>query len=215
MSTIDFTSPEVIASIITAVAALILGTWKLIKKSDVGASQSNNNSINNNPSVTINNSISQNQGLVNEESGNNQIEWKKNDLIDLAKTRLTITFIDDDSNFQVVKILKRAGWDKTNLINDISSFDIQDVRAADILFIDVQGIGKKLGFSDEGLGVALEIKKRHPEKKVCIYSAESSGNRFHNALRNADDFLPKNAEPYEFINVVERFATAIMNARNS
>ena len=43
-----------------------------------------------------------------------------------------------------------------------------------------------LGFQREYL------KKKYPEKKVILYSTESAGNRFHEALRKVDDFLYKN-----------------------
>jgi DNA-binding NtrC family response regulator len=69
-----------------------------------------------------------------------------------------------------------------------------------------RGVGKLLNFANEGLGLALAIKNKYPKKKVVIYSAQTSGDRFNEALRKADDFLAKNAEPYEFITVVERLA---------
>lgn len=66
-----------------------------------------------------------------------------------------------------------------------------------------------MGFSDEGLGLALAIKKKYPSKKVIIYSAETNGDRFHEALRKADSFLAKNADPYEFQRIVEEFTIGI------
>ena len=62
-----------------------------------------------------------------------------------------------------------------------------------------------MGFHDEGLGLALAIKQKYPKKKVVIYSAETQGDRFHKALREADSFLAKNADPYEFQRLVEEF----------
>ena len=66
-----------------------------------------------------------------------------------------------------------------------------------------------MGFNDEGLGLALAIKDKYPEKKVIIYSAETNGDRFHEALRKADSFLPKNADPYEFQRIVEEFTLGV------
>jgi len=87
--------------------------------------------------------------------------------------------------------------------------DDRDVVEADILFIDVQGVGVSMGFSDEGLGLALAIKEKYKEKKVIIYSAETEGDRFHEALRKADSFLAKNADPYQFQRLVEEFTIGI------
>lgn len=67
-------------------------------------------------------------------------------------------------------------------------------------------MGKLLFFADEGLGLADAIKTKYPAKKVIIYSAETKGDRFHKALRNVDTFLAKNADPYEFQQIIENFS---------
>lgn len=121
------------------------------------------------------------------------------------KNETKILFIDDDARFKVAKILAKSGWVHTKLIKDASTLDDVDITNANILFIDVQGVGVEMGFTDEGLGLALAVKEKYPEKKVVIYSAETKGDRFHAALRRADSFLPKNADPYEFQKIVEDF----------
>jgi hypothetical protein len=80
------------------------------------------------------------------------------------------------------------------------------VAEADIFFVDIQGVGVRLGFKDEGLGLAGALKDKYPEKKLVIYSAEPRGERFHTAFRKADGALEKNADPYEFQQLVEEFA---------
>lgn len=121
------------------------------------------------------------------------------------KDQTRILFVDDDARFKVSKILVRSGWVHSKLIKDCETLDDQNIVNANILFIDVQGVGVAMGFNDEGLGLALAIKDKYPEKKVVIYSAETQGDRFHEALRKADSFLPKNADPYEFQKLVEGF----------
>jgi DNA-binding NarL/FixJ family response regulator len=74
------------------------------------------------------------------------------------------------------------------------------------LFIDVQGVGKKLQFKAEGLGLASAVRDTYPRKKIVIYSAETRGERFHDGLRKADDFLAKDSDPYQFQEVTERLA---------
>ena len=117
-----------------------------------------------------------------------------------------ILFIDDDTRFKVVKILKNAGWPFVNIVKDVPSLTFPLLVEADILFVDIQGVGKALGFSDEGLGLALALKQKFPQKKVIIYSSQRDGERFHEALRIADYALEKNADPYEFLRLVEQFA---------
>lgn len=123
-----------------------------------------------------------------------------------AKKTKSILFIDDDVKFKVVSILKKAGWENTRIFKDISSLDNEEVRTTDIFFVDIQGVGKKMDFQEEGLGLALAIKKKYPNKKLVIYSSETKGDRFHEALKVADSFLSKNAEPYEFQLIVEELA---------
>ncbi len=121
------------------------------------------------------------------------------------KNETRILFIDDDARFKVAKILTKSGWVHTKLIKDCETLDDTEIVDASILFIDVQGVGVAMGFSDEGLGLALAIKEKYQNKKVIIYSAETNGDRFHEALRKADSFLAKNADPYEFQRIVEEF----------
>lgn len=123
-----------------------------------------------------------------------------------VKQNTRILFVDDDTRFKVVKILINAGWSYVKIVKDISSLVQAEIVEADILFIDIQGVGKLLGFSDEGLGLALALKQKYPNKKVVIYSSQTTGERFHQALRIADDSLPKNADPYEFIRIVDEFS---------
>lgn len=125
--------------------------------------------------------------------------------LDEYKNETRILFVDDDARFKVAKILTQSGWVHTKLIKDCKTLDECDVVNAQLLFIDVQGVGVAMGFNDEGLGLALAIKEKYPHKKVIIYSAETKGDRFHEALRKADSFLPKNADPYEFQRIVEEF----------
>ncbi|MCC7701651.1 response regulator [Janthinobacterium sp. GW460P] len=158
--------------------------------------------------ITINNTISNN--VTPEKNNEKKIGQPENlENENPFKKNTRILFIDDDIKFQVVSILKTAGWKNTKILKDIPALDCFDVNDSNILFIDIQGVGKALGFSDEGLGLALAIKKKYPMKKVIIYSAQTTGERFHQALRTVDYSLPKNSEPYEFIRLIEEYSCEI------
>jgi len=131
---------------------------------------------------------------------------KTEDQVRRIKDSTRILFVDDDEKFKVVRILRSSGWSNTTLTKDIASLDDPSVAETDIFFIDVQGVGVRLGFKDEGLGLAAALKEKYPQKRVVIYSAEPRGERFHKALRRADGALEKNADPYEFQQLVESFA---------
>jgi hypothetical protein len=126
--------------------------------------------------------------------------------LDAVMIKTQILFIDDDVKFKVVSILQTAGWQNTRIVKDIASLDEDIVKRAHILFVDINGVGKKLGFKDEGLGLALALKTRFPFKRVIIYSADTKAERFHDAWKRADDYLAKNADPYQFQQIVEDYA---------
>lgn len=115
-----------------------------------------------------------------------------------------ILFIDDDSEFKIVSILKRMGWEYTSIVTDITSLEQTSLIEADVVFVDIQGVGVALQLSEEGLGLALAIKRRHPNKKVIIYSSREDGARFHVALQEADYSLPKTADPIRFEETIMR-----------
>lgn len=129
--------------------------------------------------------------------------------IDKLKGRLNILFIDDEPEFKVVSILKKSGWINTQSILDAEQIDHPQIKNAHILFIDIQGVGKMLGFKNEGLGLAQAIKQRYPFKKVVIYSAQKRGDRFDPAFDICDGRLSKNAEPYQFQSLTEKLAASI------
>ncbi len=140
---------------------------------------------------------------INNTQENNQNKQDRDDCLIELKKKTKILFIDDDNKFKVVNILKNSGWVNTKIIKDINNIDSDEVRTTDIFFVDIQGVGKKLEFQDEGLGLANALKNKYPNKKVVIYSAENRGDRFHEALKKADDSLPKNAEPFQFQQTIE------------
>jgi hypothetical protein len=120
-----------------------------------------------------------------------------------------ILFIDDDTTFRVVNILQKSGWLNTRIVSDLPSLSDNALTWAHILFIDINGVGREAGFQDEGLGLALAIKRRYPSKKVIIYSADTRAERFHDAWKEADEYLPKNSDAYQFEEIVETFAKDI------
>lgn len=79
----------------------------------------------------------------------------------------------DDNQFKVTDILKKSGWLNVKRVKDITSFDDAEIKATNVFFVDIQGVGKTLKFSDEGLGLTQALKEKFPKKKVVIYSAEN------------------------------------------
>jgi len=123
------------------------------------------------------------------------------------KSKIRVLFIDDN-DFPVVKNLKKAGW-ITDLINDVYDIDDSAIVASHILFVDINGVAKSLS-DEEGIGLVKALKKKYGNtKKIIIYSSDEEGNRFNEAFRIADDFLPKQSDYFEFLAIVEKYAKEI------
>lgn len=166
----------------------------LKQKENEKASNSNTNRNDNN--VVINNNVSY--------EGDRYDPAKKSE--DPKKRLTRILFIDDNhTEYKMVSILKKSGWPNTKSVKDITDLEDPKIVESDIIFVDINGVGTTL-FKDQGLGLASALKKKYPLKKIVIYSSETKGDRFHKALREVDDCLHKDAEPYQFINLIESFS---------
>lgn len=124
---------------------------------------------------------------------------------DELKHLCRILFIDDQK-FDVPEILRTAGWQHARSIQDVDSIEDTLLADAHIVFVDISGVGRALRFSDEGLGLISAIRKKYLSKKLVVYSAQRRGDRFHEGLSAADARLPKNADPFEFQELVEDYA---------
>ncbi len=183
--------------IFSGIGVLIIGwiinyvffSQKKIKKT----SEIQPNSNQNTNSITIHNNLSTDKSKLEANSE------KKN------KDNCHILFIDDQHNdFKMVSILKKAGWNNTKAIKDLTDLDDHKAVEANIIFVDINGVGTQM-FADQGLGLAAALKDKYPTKTIILYSAEPSGDRFDKNLRKVDSTLPKNAEPYEFISLIEQY----------
>lgn len=132
-------------------------------------------------------------------------------LIDSLKSKVKILFIDDDKKFNVVKILKDSGYKNTTSVVDIKNLDEPIVKEANIYFIDINGVGKLLKCENEGLDLALMLKQKYPNKKIVIYSANKVNNAFHEAWDKCDFKLEKNALPYQFQLLVEKYTLELFS----
>lgn len=159
----------------------------------------NRNEQNVEVNVIVGNSQTQNRESAN---GSNQ---DRNVIIELKKPKTYILFIDDDTKFKTVKIFKDSGWKNTKTVKDVKSIDLPIVQNSDIIFVDINGVGKLLELEYEGLDLALMIKQKYPEKKVVIYSAKKNTNAFHKAWDIIDARIEKNALPIQFQNVAENY----------
>lgn len=108
-----------------------------------------------------------------------------------------LLFIDDQP-YSMTKLLQRNGWKNVKLVKDINRIDDDDVTEADIILVDIIGVGASMGFQDQGLGLAQALKDEYQStKKIIIYSQEEKGDRFHPALNKADKCVKKDSSVYQ------------------
>ncbi|MBA8561361.1 response regulator [Citrobacter freundii] len=181
-----------------------------IDASPIATSSSSNsgNSINNTINLTLPDVHREAASQMKAESNNATFDIRK---LESIKREVKILFIDDNY-FKIVEILKKSGWSNVKLINELESFNQKEVMEANIIFVDIQGVGESLGYSrDGGLGLASVFKSddKYKDKKIILYSAEQSGNIFNETIRKVDATLKKDATVYEFEKLIEDFSMEI------
>lgn len=115
----------------------------------------------------------------------------------------SILFIDD-KEFPIVSAIKGSGYAACKQIKDIKDINSPPVINADVIFVDINGVGRSLSLPSEGLDVASAIKSRFPQKKVIIYSSQPAHNITHPAIKSVDAILRKDAEFIEFLSLLEK-----------
>ena len=161
------------------------------------------NETNNKQNVEVNVNVGNNEAT--KASNNEGRADERNAIIEAQKPKTHILFIDDDTKFRTVKMFKDSGWKNTKTVKDVKSIDVPAVQNANIVFVDINGVGKLLELEYEGLDLAYMIKQKYPEKKVVIYSAKKDSNSFHKAWDVIDARIEKNALPIQFQNIADNY----------
>jgi len=191
---------------------LTLAIRRKVRQKNTGSGNSN---INEGDATNISGSSAvADQGGINVQGNNNTIVKLMGEgpigaetpsaTIDLKGT-CQILFIDDEPLKLLISTLKKSGWKNIKRIDDTANLDLVEIRNADIIFVDIKGVGKELMFKNEGVGLAAELKKRYPSKGVVIYSATPEHNLFDPDIDKVDGRLLKNAEPIQFSDMIEQY----------
>lgn len=125
------------------------------------------------------------------------------------KDGISILFIDDQhADFPIVKFLRDSGYKNVSAMKDLNKLDDRKVELADVIFVDINGVGQKLS-KDEGKGLARALKSTYPKKKIVLYSSETQGDIFDKTLDEVDYRLPKNADAIQWIDCLETLSRDI------
>ncbi len=94
--------------------------------------------------------------------------------IDGIRAQTNILFIDDDKDFKIVPILKKAGWKNTSFFPnaDVKDTNAEKIRKAHIIFVDIKGVGRTM-YEEEGLGLVVDLKKKYHYCPVKFHQSES------------------------------------------
>lgn len=122
----------------------------------------------------------------------------------LDMNTLQILFIDDET-FSVIKMLKKMGWRNVKRKTDITSLNDTDLINSHVVFVDIKGVGREMGFSNEGIGLAFAIQNKYPQKRVVLYSGTHEHDIFDVQLQQIKYRLPKNAEPIQFSDILDEY----------
>lgn len=137
---------------------------------------------------------------------------KKEYSIEEIKKSAKILFIDDEDSSSKLSVIRNAGWN-VNQINEVTNFDSEDIKSADIIFMDYVGVGKILTPKEEGIGLLKSIKKRYPNKFIIFYSGYAGyipGNEVHSI---ADAWINKHDDSFVYIDQIEAAAKKIYGTR--
>lgn len=128
--------------------------------------------------------------------------------IEEVKRRTQVLFVDDESFDELMTSIRQAGWN-VRQINDISNFDSEDVKFADVIFMDYKGVGTSLTPTAEGIGLMKALKAKYPNKHIIFYSGYAGFIPGHEVHGIADGWIPKNSDPYVYIERIEQAARKI------
>src|SRR5688572_26689381 len=118
----------------------------------------------------------------------------------LDQTTANILFVDDE-DFPIVENLKKAGW-AVSAVRDVKDLSDSKLKRADVVFVDFKGVGKVLAPGEQGLGLIKAIKNQYGDsKRVILYSGYTQFS-LREDTRVADNQLSKEADTYEFINMI-------------
>lgn len=117
-----------------------------------------------------------------------------------TKDNVNILFIDD-LDMPVVESLKKAGY-KVKKVRDVKNIDDAEVKNAQIIFVDFDGVGKFVSPQHQGAGLVNELKIKYKDSKfIVLYTAQGSmpTDTTMNSLFNiADARMRKDSDVTDF-----------------
>jgi hypothetical protein len=135
--------------------------------------------------------------------------FKKKPLsIEEIKRQTQVLFIDDESFDFLLENIRQSGWNVKQK-KEIDNLDIEEIKNADIIFIDYKDVGTILTPSEEGIGLLKALRHKYPNKHLIFYSGYAGFIPGHEIHDIANGWISKNADPYVYIERIESTARKI------
>lgn len=132
--------------------------------------------------------------------------------IDELKRNTHILFVDDEDFSPRLETLRNAGW-SVSQVTDITNYNAEEIRNADVIFMDYINVGKTLTPSQQGIGLLKGLNQRYPNKFLIFYSGHAGFIPGHEVHTVANAWIDKHADPYVYIDQIEAAAASVYGKR--
>ena len=127
-----------------------------------------------------------------------------------VKAWIRILFVDDKDDFPIISMLRNIGY-QVEYLDDIVDFDAKPVKYADIVFLDINGVGVSMKFKNQGMGLCGALRDYYGNaKRLILYSGETEGSIFDKDAKKADATLPKDSDLYQFISYITQYGKELL-----
>ena len=123
------------------------------------------------------------------------------------KKNVKIVFLDDEG--YDTELLKNLGYLDVHKMYKFTSLD--DFEKYDIIFCDINGIGREIDEVYQGAAVAKKIKEAFPTKIVVILSAKEQLLTFNSYYEYVDDVMYKNEQISIITEKLDKYINMIIN----
>lgn len=135
---------------------------------------------------------------------------KKEPTTEDVKARIKILFVDDKDDFPIIGMLRNNGY-QVEYLDDIVDFEAKQVKYADIIFLDINGVGVAMKFKNQGMGLCGALRDYFgTAKKLILYSGETEGSIFDKDAKKADATLPKDSDLYQFTSYITQYGKELL-----
>lgn len=117
------------------------------------------------------------------------------------RKNIKILFIDDEG-FDI-EPLRKMGYLDVN--KEYKYTQIDDYEKYDIIFCDINGIGKEIDEKYQGAALAKIIKNTYPNKVVIIFSAKQQYLDMHEYSKYVDETIAKNIQLSDLTALIDKY----------